>query len=382
MEHSPKHSANTSWISNHKLLFFTIAIFTSIVTILAIIQVTPTTSTSSKLSNINRAFNFVYNMSMVASNYTSQITADSKLNVTKDTIGRLFTNTYKGKTDRQLKRFTIYHDLRGRLGNVMSQTASLYGITRFTNRSLVLAAPQNYLRNVKHIFPKLPVPIIQPNDFIQRTKNLKYVSENDLKDLYTDLLALPKEDIRLCCYFQKYKYFVKFEKEVRDVLQFNAGIQSGAAQNIKSVLAEKKIANRANATVVCLHVRRGDFVTERHYQLPGPSFYKNATDYLKSRYANTVFIAFSDDRKWSQTNLGPFGVQLSHGKSPMEDMATFSLCDHAVISLGSFSWWAGYLTKGEVIYYVNSKSVPKGAKIWQIRNSEHIPSHWTPMTDL
>lgn len=38
------------------------------------------------------------------------------------------------------------------------------------------------------------------------------------------------------------------------------------------------------------------------------------------------------------------------GKPPELDMAVLASCNHSIITLGSFGFWTGFLTGGEVVY--------------------------------
>ena len=32
-------------------------------------------------------------------------------------------------------------------------------------------------------------------------------------------------------------------------------------------------------------------------------------------------------------------------------MAVLTLCDHSILSIGTFGWWSAWLTGGKVVYY-------------------------------
>ena len=37
--------------------------------------------------------------------------------------------------------------------------------------------------------------------------------------------------------------------------------------------------------------------------------------------------------------------------TPERDMALLSLCEHTVVSVGSFGWWSAWLANGVTVYY-------------------------------
>ena len=48
------------------------------------------------------------------------------------------------------------------------------------------------------------------------------------------------------------------------------------------------------------------------------------------------------------------------------------MCDHLIISIGSYGFWAGFLNKGVVIYYNGDDKEPHDA---------YVPQTWIPMTE-
>ncbi|KAK7074847.1 Glycosyl transferase 11 [Halocaridina rubra] len=86
--------------------------------------------------------------------------------------------------------------------------------------------------------------------------------------------------------------------------------------------------------------------------LPNILYFKRALKHYRLKFGNaTVFIATSDDYEYLESELSDEkDVFLAKGNSPTEDMALLSSCNHSIITMGSFSFWAGYLTGGEVVY--------------------------------
>ncbi|ELT99702.1 hypothetical protein CAPTEDRAFT_41243, partial [Capitella teleta] len=57
---------------------------------------------------------------------------------------------------------------------------------------------------------------------------------------------------------------------------------------------------------------------------------------------------------WVRRNLktdSPYVLAGYHSQG--EDLAILSSCDHVIMTVGTFGWWAGYLSRGQVIYYAN-----------------------------
>ena len=81
--------------------------------------------------------------------------------------------------------------------------------------------------------------------------------------------------------------------------------------------------------------------------------------YFASNYGRVQFVVSSDDKDWTRANVvAPGGqppdivnVTYLPQHQPGQDMAIMAMCDHMVMSTGTFGWWAGWLTRGTTIYY-------------------------------
>lgn len=180
-------------------------------------------------------------------------------------------------------------------------------------------------------------------------------------------------------YFQSFKYFefVK-EKLVKEHFQFHDNLQKSAEEYIDDIVKQK---NRTNTTVVGVHVRRGDFVRlkRKGYTVaPIPYIYK-AMHYFRTKYRNVLFIICSNDVIWSRDNLDDSeDTHYSENVDGRLDLAILVNCDHMVMTAGSFSWWAGYLSKGEVIYFKGfpQENTDLGNKTIK---ADYYPPYWIGM---
>jgi len=80
--------------------------------------------------------------------------------------------------------------------------------------------------------------------------------------------------------------------------------------------------------------------------------------YFSDCLERVQFIVLSDGMAWCQKHLsGPNVVfATGHEHTAAVDLAIASLCDHGIITIGSFGWWAAWLTNGVVI---TNKDVPR-----------------------
>ena len=98
--------------------------------------------------------------------------------------------------------------------------------------------------------------------------------------------------------------------------------------------------------------------------------------YFRDKYPGCHFVVASDDHYYVMSFLGKFEdvmilpLELSR-KGAATDLATLSLCDHMIISVGTFSFWAGWMVTGEVVYH--------DAEPHYFKERCKVPDTWIPM---
>ncbi|HTA28022.1 MAG TPA: alpha-1,2-fucosyltransferase, partial [Bacteroidia bacterium] len=169
-----------------------------------------------------------------------------------------------------------------------------------------------------------------------RKKNL--IIENG-RNFHPEILTLPDNKC-LVGSWQSEKYFKDIENEIRKLYSFTKPL-TGKPLAISSEIK--------NSESVCIHVRRGDYVTSPIYSkslgTTEPGYYMQALELLKSkRKVNNLFV-FSDDIEWCKANL-IFSIPTQYmdyeatGKKYAIDMQLMSLCKHFIIPNSTFGWWA------------------------------------------
>lgn len=116
---------------------------------------------------------------------------------------------------------------------------------------------------------------------------------------------------------------------------------------------------------VGIHVRRGDYVDNPFYvDLMKTSYYQKAI----AMFPNDKFLVFSDDIEWCKQQAMFQGCSFSEGQDEIADMNLLASCKAVIMANSSFSWWAGYLSKGKVIapkaYYTDGVVRTKYPKEW------------------
>ena len=116
---------------------------------------------------------------------------------------------------------------------------------------------------------------------------------------------------------------------------------SGRAQE---VAAERYFQLLALPSKTCIHVRRGDFVTNRLHQPCPISYYEQAVERIQTEDSSTQFLVFSDDIGWCRQNLSLPGAHYMVGNPDWLDLTLMSRCEHHICANSTFSWWGAFLS--------------------------------------
>ncbi|CAC5413513.1 FUT1_2 [Mytilus coruscus] len=244
---------------------------------------------------------------------------------------------------------------RGGLGNHMFMYASLYGIAKKKNMTLVI----NEQDTINTVF-KLNV---------LKLKNVKYICEQavlvkekrpcayDLETFNFD----PSTPVKLKGYLQSWKYFKHFEKELRKQFVFKEEVKQKAKDVIEKYTKEftRNKANSENLKIIGVHIRRGDYLTTHNikygYNVASKAYLQKAFDHFRSKYKNCLFLVFTgtnkEDIKWRDENVHGQDVLKVAANDRNVDMCALTKCDHTIITVGSFGWWAAWLSNGTTIYF-------------------------------
>ena len=270
-----------------------------------------------------------------------------------------------------------------RLGNAMFTFASAVGIAVHNNMTLIVDRFSPLVNTFR--ITELTVDnglrtssVVQYYEHERRASTYDAATRNLLKSVGRTQLP---SNVRLCCYFQSWRYF----DEVADRIRQNFRFQEPIAAAADAFFASK--SERRNTTRVGVHVRRGDMVNgySRGYTVAPPNYFRSAMRYFTERYHHVEFIVCSDDITWSQNNLpaaidaaSTAEIKFSHTNSPAVDLAILARCEHVIMSVGTFGWWGAWLANGTTIYYADWPR-PSSWLDSQVNKSDYFPPHWIPM---
>jgi len=172
-------------------------------------------------------------------------------------------------------------------------------------------------------------------------------------------------------YWQNEKYFKKFRKELLEIFML---------KNIHSKTIEYQ-QQIFNSEAVSLHIRRGDYVTNKHtnsvHGTCDVSYYKMAALEVLKNMKQAQFFIFSDDLEWAKSNLDFIDnktfVRLGSDIPDHEEMYLMSKCKHNIIANSSFSWWGAWMNQ-------NSRKIVIAPKKWlkssKTNQSQIVPHDW------
>lgn len=110
-----------------------------------------------------------------------------------------------------------------------------------------------------------------------------------------------------------------------------------------------------NADAICLHVRRGDYVTNQQaastHGLCDMSYYHTGLAHVRQGLAAPHAFLFSDDPQWVRVNLKldiPMTVVDVNGPDDAhQDLWLMAACKRFVIANSSLSWWGAWLSDAQ-----------------------------------
>jgi len=279
-----------------------------------------------------------------------------------------------------------------RLGNTMFSFAAAIGIAKVNNMTAVIeqASP---LVETFHILE--PVSIDVDNTMAYTSvKYSEYGRRGSAYDRGTRNLFRAsggqRSHVRLMGYFQSWRYFDNVVERVRQNFVFREHILTAARSFLSSVEPAAWKEGSIDFVRVGVHVRRGDMIRDPFfhnygYTVATAEYFRSAMKYFAERYHYVQFVVCSDDIDWCHNNLPAAvdvgcNVNIAFSESGLAnvDLAILAQCNHTVISVGSFGWWAAWLVNGTTTYYADWPR-PFSKLEYHVNKDDYFPKHWIPM---
>lgn len=200
-----------------------------------------------------------------------------------------------------------------------------------------------------------------------------YIIEHDNLSFKPEILKIDNGDFYLRGLWQSELYFKDIKNLVLEKFNFNIDLD----EKNESILNEI-----VNSDSVSVHIRRGDYLSKKYYDILGDvcdrNYYINAFNTIISSISNATFYIFSDDIEWVKENiLLELNNKITYinwniGDDSFIDMFLMSKCKHNIIANSTFSWWGAYLNINDNKIVVTPKRWFKTKKY----NNDIIPEGW------
>ena len=146
-------------------------------------------------------------------------------------------------------------------------------------------------------------------------------------------------------YFHYHEWEIKGDCDLLGYLQSEKYFGPARLKLSESFVRESKgkVPMLFERQVICIHIRRGDYVgNETYYQL-GPNYFIDAllTHFPNWRNYNILFL--SDDIEYCRTHFECLPNAFFSKNRDIVDLALASACDHFIISNSAFGWWGAWL---------------------------------------
>jgi hypothetical protein len=143
-------------------------------------------------------------------------------------------------------------------------------------------------------------------------------------------------------YWQHYKYF----EDIANCLYKELSVPE--TERLPFAAIYKEVTN--NSQAVSVHVRRGDYVSDKNANslmgvLP-VNYYLSAIRHMRENVKDAYFYFFSDDLDWVKDNVQTdANCEFVEAGTDYIELDLMSQCRHNVIANSSFSWWGAFLNQ-------------------------------------
>ncbi|XP_055337362.1 galactoside alpha-(1,2)-fucosyltransferase 1-like [Paramacrobiotus metropolitanus] len=267
-----------------------------------------------------------------------------------------------------LARFLTYNFrpiLDAGLGNFLFQTATLVGCAHHNHRIPVRISHD--LRMV--LFEGMDIDYMDPSVLFPNNslaaQTLGDLGPGKFTPVFHNISSrFPHDAAALSGYGQSWKYFHGVAPEIRALLTLKEAIQRQAINAILEGLQSLRLrgtlsrgSHNQQPVRVGIHVRRGDIVNNAGFAAHGhvaatEEYLLRMALRMQRRYPHAVFFVLSNDLEYCRRLFREPNVVFVAGKPATVDLAVMTFMDVLVLSVGSYGWWAAYLSDAqEVVYF-------------------------------
>ncbi|XP_027632276.1 galactoside 2-alpha-L-fucosyltransferase 1 isoform X2 [Tupaia chinensis] len=247
--------------------------------------------------------------------------------------------------------WTIYPE--GRLGNQMGQYATLWALAQLNGRqAFILPSMHATLAPVFRITLPVLAPEVDSSTAWRELKLHDWMSEQyaHLKEPFLKLSGFP------CSW--------TFFHHLRDQIRREFTLHDHLRAEAQHLLRRLRLGRTGDhpSTFVGVHVRRGDYlhIMPQHWRgvVADRTYLQQAMDWFRVRHKAPIFVVTSNGMEWCRENIDTSqGDVVFAGNglegTPEKDFALLTQCNHTIMTIGTFGFWAAYLAGGDTVYLAN-----------------------------
>ncbi|XP_051890093.1 galactoside alpha-(1,2)-fucosyltransferase 2-like [Pristis pectinata] len=238
----------------------------------------------------------------------------------------------------------------GRLGNQMGQYATLFALARL-NRKQAYIAP-GMAKFLSQNF-KITLPTLQ-QEVKEKIPWKNYHLSDWMEERYKNISG---DYIKFSGYPSSWTFYHHLREEILHEFSFHEFVTKEVTLYLQNTTAP-----RQNVTYIGVHVRRGDYVKVMPKVWKGvigdKNYLEQAMSYFRNKYKDAFFIVVSNGINWCRENIDASKGDVyfsgdGNESKPHRDFAILAHCNHTIMTIGTFGFWAAYLAGGEAIYLAN-----------------------------
>lgn len=283
--------------------------------------------------------------------------------------------------------------LKGGLGNQLYQYASAKALAEknktsiwldlsFLNKDIPNATKRNFDLHYFSLIKSKDVKVINDSNLRLPKKIIQKVAVKALKKVILEYVETgnhfnadffkSNRSVAIDGYFQSYKYFDFLRHQLFHDFQLIEPLDDRNLKALELILS---------CNSVCIHVRRGDYVSLQNanefHGLCDLNYYMEAMTIIHSKIQNPHFFIFSDDIPWCRSQFNETNisfVNVNNSDNAHLDLNLMKNCKNFIIANSSFSWWGAWLAenKNKIVIAPKKWFAEEDSKI-----DDRIPIEWT-----
>jgi hypothetical protein len=246
--------------------------------------------------------------------------------------------TFKNIND---KKYSVYVNTIGGLGNQLFQIAAAYGLSMAYNMNLYVI--NNQSSNLHDNNSKYLTSIFNDFSYVEdeeEGEGCTSITEDFFKFSIYYITLPANKNVIINGYFQNEKYFKQYKRDLIRMFKNNS---------IYDQVKNEYENNLKNSYFI--HVRMGDYLKSHYHAVDLSTYYKSVINYIRNVLdQDATFYVFSDELTASSAPdyLRDRRFYFVKEKKALNSLYMMSLClKGGICANSSFSWWGSYLNEND-----------------------------------